>query len=110
MNIMLVSVTERTKEIGIRKAIGAGQGSIMAQFLLEALIVSLAGCLAGIGCSWCALKLIATVMGQAFSVSMDHNVALLSVLFSAVIGIAFGIYPANKAAKKKPIDALRYSG
>ena len=49
-------------------------------------------------------------MGQAFSVSMDHNVALLSVLFSAVIGIAFGIYPANKAAKKKPIDALRYSG
>ena len=110
MNIMLVSVTERTKEIGIRKAIGAGQGSIMAQFLLEALIVSLAGCLAGIGCSWCALKLIATVIGQAFSVSMDHNVALLSVLFSAVIGIAFGIYPANKAAKKKPIDALRYSG
>lgn len=110
MNIMLVSVTERTKEIGIRKAIGAGQGSIMAQFLLEALIVSLAGCLAGIGCSWCALKLITTVMGQAFRVSMDYNVALLSVLFSAVIGIVFGIYPANKAAKKKPIDALRYSG
>ncbi len=110
MNIMLVSVTERTKEIGIRKAIGAGQGSIMTQFLLEALIVSLAGCLAGIGCAWCALKLIGNVMGQAFSVSMDHNVALLSVLFSAVIGIVFGIYPANKAAKKKPIDALRYSG
>lgn len=110
MNIMLVSVTERTREIGIRKAIGAGQGSILMQFLLEALIVSLAGCVAGIGCSWMALKIIGNVMGSAMSVSMDRNVVLLSVVFSGVIGIVFGLYPANKAAKKKPIDALRYSG
>lgn len=110
MNIMLVSVTERTREIGIRKAIGASQGKIMLQFLLEALIVSLAGCLAGIGCSWCALKMIAKVMESAMNITMNGSVVLLSVLFSGIIGVVFGIYPANKAAKKKPIDALRYSG
>lgn len=110
MNIMLVSVTERTREIGIRKAIGAGQSSIMFQFLLEALIVSLAGCLAGIGCSWCGLKVIGVLMGSSIQVAMNGKVALLSVLFSGVIGIVFGLYPAKKAAKKKPIDALRYSG
>lgn len=71
MNIMLVSVTERTKEIGIRKAIGAGRGTIMLQFLIEALLVSMMGCM---------------------------------------IGIVFGLYPVNKAARKKPINALRYSG
>ena len=71
MNIMLVSVTERTKEIGIRKAIGAGRGTIMLQFLIEALLVSMMGCM---------------------------------------IGIVFVLYPVNKAARKKPINALRYSG
>lgn len=110
MNIMLVSVTERTKEIGIRKAIGAGKGSIMLQFLLEAMIVSLAGCLAGILCSFMALKVIGNVMESALSVSMNGRVALLSVAFSGLIGIVFGLYPANKAANKKPMDALRYSG
>lgn len=110
MNIMLVSVTERTREIGIRKAIGASQGKIMLQFLMEALIVSLAGCLAGIGCSWCVLKVIANIMKSAMNVTMNGSVVLLSVLFSGIIGIVFGIYPANKAAKKKPIEALRYSG
>ncbi len=110
MNIMLVSVTERTREIGIRKAIGAGQGSIMLQFLLEALMVSMAGCIAGIGCSWGALQVIGGVMGSSIDVSMDKTVVLLSVAFSGLIGIVFGLYPANKAAKKKPIDALRYSG
>ncbi|NBH13120.1 FtsX-like permease family protein [Lachnospiraceae bacterium] len=110
MNIMLVSVTERTREIGIRKAIGAGRGEIMLQFLFEALLVSMAGCLTGIGCSWCALKIIGEVMGEAMSVAMNGKVALLSVLFSGIIGVLFGIYPAHKAAKKKPIDALRYSG
>ncbi len=110
MNIMLVSVTERTREIGIRKAIGASQGKIMMQFLLEALIVSLSGCLAGILCSWCALKVIGNIMESSMNVTMNGNVVLLSVVFSGMIGVVFGIYPANKAAKKKPIDALRYSG
>ncbi len=110
MNIMLVSVTERTREIGIRKAIGAGQGSIMLQFLLEALMVSMAGCMVGIGISFAVLKVIGQVMGSAMEVSMDGNVTLLSVAFSGVIGIVFGLYPAQKAARKKPIDALRYSG
>ncbi len=110
MNIMLVSVTERTKEIGIRKAIGAGKGSIMLQFLLEAVIVSLSGCVTGILFSFITLKVIGNVMESAMSVSMNIRVALLSVIFSGLIGIVFGLYPANKAANKKPIDALRYSG
>ena len=110
MNIMLVSVTERTKEIGIRKAIGAGKGSIMLQFLMEAVIVSLSGCLIGIVSSWIALQLIGSIMGSALSVSMNSNVVLLSVMFSGLIGVVFGLYPANKAANKKPIDALRYAG
>lgn len=110
MNIMLVSVTERTKEIGIRKAIGAGRGVIMAQFLMEAVIVSMAGCFAGIGFSWVALKVIEKFMGDSMSFSMNGGVVLVSVVFSAIIGIVFGLYPANKAAKKKPIDALRYTG
>lgn len=110
MNIMLVSVTERTREIGIRKAIGAGRGSIMMQFLMEAVIVSMAGCVAGIGFSWIALKIIGQVAGNTMSVTMDMSVVWIAVIFSAVIGIVFGLYPANKAAKKKPIDALRYTG
>ncbi len=114
MNIMLVSVTERTREIGIRKAIGAGRGTIMLQFLIEALLVSLMGCLAGIGLSWVILKVAAIVMNHAVSTSMsfamDMKVVWLSVAFSVLIGVLFGLYPANKAASKKPIDALRYSG
>lgn len=110
MNIMLVSVTERTREIGIRKAIGAGRGSIMMQFLMEAVIVSMAGCFAGIGFSWSALKIMGRVMGSTMSFRMDMNVVWIAVIFSGLIGILFGLYPANKAARKKPIDALRYSG
>jgi len=108
MNIMLVSVTERTKEIGIRKAIGASYINIMMQFLIEAVMISLLGCLLGIGLSWLLLfaagKL---VTSMTFSLSM--GVVWLAVLFSAFIGIVFGSYPANKAAKKKPIDALHFS-
>nr|WP_295271201.1 ABC transporter permease [uncultured Blautia sp.] len=110
MNIMLVSVTERTREIGIRKAIGAGRETIMLQFLIEALLVSLMGCLAGIGLSWVILKVAAVVMKNFMSFTMDMKVVWLSVAFSVLIGVLFGLYPANKAASKKPIDALRYSG
>ena len=110
MNIMLVSMTERTREIGIRKAIGAGRETIMLQFLIEALLVSLRGCLAGIGLSWVILKVAAVVMKNSMSFTMDMKVVWLSVAFSVLIGVLFGLYPANKAASKKPIDALRYSG
>lgn len=110
MNIMLVSVTERTREIGIRKAIGAGRGGIMLQFLLEALMVSMMGCIAGIGISFGILQIIGKVMGDSMSFKMDSGVAWISVGFSLLIGVVFGLYPANKAARKKPIDALRYSG
>ena len=82
----------------------------MLQFLIEALLVSLMGCLAGIGISWLILKITAVVMNNTMSFTMDMKVVWLSVAFSVLIGVLFGLYPANKAASKKPIDALRYSG
>lgn len=113
MNIMLVSVTERTKEIGIRKAIGATRGNIMSQFLIEALMISLIGCVIGLALSWGILELVTIIAsGSAMSISfkMSADVVTLAVLFSSAIGLAFGLYPANKAAKRHPIEALRYEG
>ena len=110
MNIMLVSVTERTREIGIRKAIGASRGSIMMQFLMEALLVSMMGCAIGIAASFGILQIAGRVMGDSMSFQMDMQVMWISVGFSLLIGLIFGLYPANKAARKKPIDALRFSG
>ncbi|MDD5860348.1 MAG: ABC transporter permease [Eubacteriales bacterium] len=108
MNIMLVSVTERTREIGIRKAIGAGAGSILAQFLIESLMLSLMGDALGVASSWIALRIIAAVTGSSYA--MDGKVVLAATAFSLVIGVVFGLYPARKAAKKNPIDALHFSG
>ncbi len=111
MNIMLVSVTERTREIGIRKAIGARRGAIMSQFLIESLMVSLIGCLIGILLSWITLKL-ANIFASSYNLTftLSFFVVWIAALFSIAIGLIFGLYPAWKAAKKNPIDALRYIG
>lgn len=105
MNIMIVSVTERTREIGLRKAVGATETAILLQFLTEALVVSVLGGLIGIGFGILTSKIVATVLGWPTVVSM--NSVLLSFIVSASIGLFFGIYPARKAAKLAPIDALR---
>ncbi len=111
MNIMLVTVTERTREIGIRKAIGATRGTILRQFLTEAIVLCMFGCAIGIFLSWTILR-IAAVVASSLSMSFELNgtVVLISVLFCLFIGVVFGLYPANKAAKMKPIDALHYGG
>ncbi len=106
MNIMLVSVTERTREIGLRKAVGARKADILAQFLAEAVVVSVLGGAAGILLGWLITQILALFAGWATSVS--PWAVLLASAFSISIGIIFGIYPAKKAAALKPIDALRY--
>ncbi len=111
MNIMLVTVTERTREIGIRKAIGASRGTILGQFLMEAVVLCMLGCALGIFLSWAILQTVTTVVSSLnMTFSLDGGVVLIAVAFCFVIGVAFGLYPANKAAKMKPIDALHYGG
>lgn len=111
MNIMLVTVTERTREIGIRKAIGAGRGAILRQFLIEAVVLCMMGCAIGIFLSWCILQTIGVIVSSlSLRFEMDASVVWIAVLFCFAIGLIFGLYPANKAAKMKPIDALHYDG
>ena len=106
MNIMLVSVTERTREIGIRKALGATYFVIVTQFLIEAVVISLMGGFIGIALGIGASKLIGLASGMSTVISVPTIV--LSFAFSMAIGLVFGIYPARKAAKLNPIDALHY--
>lgn len=106
MNIMLVSVTERTREIGIRLAIGARPFDILAQFLTEAAILSLIGGLLGILGGLSAAWAVGTVLGV--SATINPAVVLVTVFFTGAVGIFFGYYPARKAANLNPIDALRY--
>ncbi|ETS93789.1 MULTISPECIES: ABC transporter permease [Veillonella] len=106
MNIMLVSVTERTREIGIRKALGATYSVIVTQFLIEAVVISLMGGLIGIAFGIGVSKLIGTASGMHTVISVPT--IFLSFGFSMAIGLIFGIYPARKAAKLNPIDALHY--
>jgi putative ABC transport system permease protein len=111
MNIMLVSVTERTREIGLRKALGARKRDILVQFLTESSLLSLFGGVIGIGLGWALALLvgrIATASGNPFNPTVNLSSILLATLFSAAVGLFFGIYPANRAAGLEPVDALRY--
>ena len=111
MNIMLVTVTERTREIGIRKAIGASRSTILTQFLMEAVVLCMMGCGLGIFLSWSILQMVNTVVTSlSMTFRLDGGVVLIAVVFCFIIGVVFGLYPANKAAKMKPIDALHYGG
>ena len=106
MNIMLVSVTERTREIGIRMAIGAREKDILLQFLLEACVISIVGCVIGVGLGLGGALLVKKMVGAEILISMQSIVLAFSV--AASIGVFFGYYPASKAAKLHPIEALRY--
>ena len=121
MNIMLVSITERTKEIGVRKALGAQNSAIRMQFVVEAIMICLIGGIIGIllgivgglGIGWLAKLLVEQFYAEyaeLISITIEPSIAaiIISVLFSVLTGVFFGYYPANKAAQMDPIDALRY--
>ena len=106
MNIMLVSVTERTREIGIRMAVGARPRDVLAQFLVEALALSIAGGIIGIVLGLFAANRLAANFGWPMLIRPD--IIVIAVGFSGLVGVVFGLYPAHKASRLDPIDALRY--
>ena len=111
MNIMLVSVTERTREIGLRKALGARKRDILVQFLTESALLSLLGGLIGIGLGYLiagVIGRIATAAGTAITPAVGIDSILIATLFSTAVGLFFGLYPANRAAGLEPVEALRY--
>jgi putative ABC transport system permease protein len=111
MNIMLVSVTERTREIGLRKALGARKRDILIQFLTESSLLSLIGGVVGIALGWLISFIVGRIAansGTPFNPSIGVNSVLLATLFSAAVGLFFGIYPASRAANLEPVEALRY--
>jgi len=106
MNIMLVSVTERTREIGLRKAVGATQADVLLQFLVEAVLLSVSGGVLGILVGAVGAQLLSRTLGWATIMSVQA--ALLAFVFSVAVGVFFGYYPARRAASLHPIEALRY--
>ena len=111
MNIMLVSVAERTREIGLRKALGARRRDILVQFLTESSLLSFFGGIIGILFGWLiafAVGKVAAATGNAFTPSVGLSAILLATIFSTAVGLFFGIYPANRAASLEPVEALRY--
>jgi putative ABC transport system permease protein len=111
MNIMLVSVTERTREIGLRKALGARKRDILTQFLTESSLLSLIGGIIGIAFGWLISYIVGRVAeasGTAFTPVVGIDAILLATIFSAAVGLFFGIYPASRAASLEPVEALRY--
>ena len=111
MNIMLVSVTERTREIGLRKAVGAHKNDILIQFLTESSVLSLFGGLIGIALGW-SISYVVGRIAQASNAPINPNIGLdiilLATIFSTAVGLFFGLYPANRAANLEPVEALRY--
>ncbi len=113
MNIMLVSVTERTREIGLRKAVGATDADILQQFLIESVLLTFAGGVIGILAGAGVVSLVYFVLTTFFSsfgwvFAFPLSAVILGLAVSGIAGIAFGIYPARQAGRKNPIDALRY--
>lgn len=111
MNIMLVSVTERTREIGLRKALGAHKSDILIQFLTESSVLSMIGGIIGIILGWLiafAVGKVAAANDAAINPSISVDIVLLATLFSTAVGLFFGLYPANRAANLQPVEALRY--
>jgi ABC-type antimicrobial peptide transport system permease subunit len=106
MNIMLVTVRERTKEIGIRKALGARQSQILMQFLIEAVIITTLGGIFGLIISYLGTLIITAL--SAFNVLLGWDAVFLALAFSITIGVIFGIYPAYTASKLEPVEALRF--
>jgi putative ABC transport system permease protein len=107
MNIMLVSVTERTREIGLRKAIGAKRRDILAQFLIEAVTLALIGGTCGLALGWLGATGISALSSE-FPARVTADAVLMAFAFSAAVGLFFGSYPAWRAARLNPIEALRY--
>lgn len=112
MNIMLVSVSERTREIGLRKAVGATYREIMLQFLVESVLLTLFGGLIGVligaGTSLFAGWVVSSFFLSTWEMGIPPDAIVLAVVVSTIVGLAFGIYPARRAARLNPIEALRY--
>jgi putative ABC transport system permease protein len=106
MNIMLVTVRERTREIGIRKALGARRQQILVQFLIEAVIITTLGGIIGLTVSYIGAQIITSITD--FNVVLGWDAVILSLVFSITIGVIFGIYPAMQASKLEPVEALRF--